>query len=235
MLAAVLAAAALPLASAVSWRDGAVRPVKAAPAAWSLDAAQVNTTLYSESLCPDCVHFETGVWNKAWLTPGIGYGTKVGDGKGIISFNQVSFGNARITPDNKTITCQHGPTECLFNTLEACAIKMYPAAFVPFVVCLSNQAGSGLTKAKAQKCATQQPKFDWNALNTCWTGAEGVKLDQISAAVTAELNPPHTFVPWVTLDLPGQGGATFCDETGCDAFISVVCKAYTGTKPPACN
>ena len=27
----------------------------------------------------------------------------------------------RITPDNQTITCQHGPTECLYNTLEACA------------------------------------------------------------------------------------------------------------------
>lgn len=31
---------------------------------WKLDAAQVNSTLYSESLCPDCVHFETGVWIK---------------------------------------------------------------------------------------------------------------------------------------------------------------------------
>lgn len=47
--------------------------------AWKLDAAQVNSTLYSESLCPDCVHFETGVWIKAYTTPGIGYETKVGE------------------------------------------------------------------------------------------------------------------------------------------------------------
>ena len=71
-------------------------------APWKLDAAQVSSTLYSESLCPDCVHFETGVWNKAYVTKGIGYGTAVGDGQGILSFAQVSFGNAKITPDNQT-------------------------------------------------------------------------------------------------------------------------------------
>ena len=83
-------------------RSAAARAAAPAAAPWRLDAAQVSSTLYSESLCPDCVHFETGVWNKAYLTAGIGYGAVVGDGKGILAFNQVSFGNAKITPDNKT-------------------------------------------------------------------------------------------------------------------------------------
>jgi len=198
---------------------------------WKLDAAQVNSTLYSESLCPDCVHFETGVWIKAYNTPGIGYETKVGDGKGIVSFNAVSFGNARISPDNSTITCQHGPTECLYNTLEACAISHYPKGFVPFMACLSQaDASGGLSKAKAQKCAGQH-NVDWNTLNTCWNGPEGKQLDQVSAAVTGALQPPHNYVPWVTLDAPG----TFCTENGCDNFVQAVCAAYTGTKPAACN
>jgi len=198
---------------------------------WKLDAAQVNSTLYSESLCPDCVHFETGVWIKAYTTPGIGYETKVGDNKGIVSFKAVSFGNARITPDNQTITCQHGPTECLYNTLEACAISHYPSSFVPFMSCLSAaEGGGGLSKAKAQKCAGQH-QVDWNTLNTCWNGPEGKTLDQVSAAVTAALQPPHQYVPWVTLDAPG----TLCTENGCDNFVQAVCAAYTGTKPAACN
>lgn len=199
-------------------------------APWTLDAAQVPSVLYSESLCPDCVHFETGVWKQAYDTAGIGYGAVVGDGKGIVSFAQVSFGNAKIAPDNKTITCQHGPTECLFNTLEACAASHFPASFVPFTVCLSNAAGSGLTKTKAVKCAGES-KLDWIVLNTCWVGPEGVTLDAAAAAKTAALVPPHTFVPWVTLSAPG----TFCTEAGCDDFIAQVCKAYTGTKPPACK
>jgi interferon gamma-inducible protein 30 len=98
-------------------------------------------------------------------------------------------------------------------------------------VCLSAaaQGGGGLSKAKAQKCAANS-KLAWATLDTCWTGAEGKALDVAAAAKTAALNPPHQFVPWVTLDAPG----TFCTEAGCDDFIAQVCKAYTGTKPPAC-
>ncbi|RZC77290.1 hypothetical protein C5167_003083 [Papaver somniferum] len=38
----------------------------------------------------------------------------------------IPYGNARITSD-KVITCQHGPTECELNTVEACALQVWPA------------------------------------------------------------------------------------------------------------
>ena len=140
---------------------------------------------------------------------------------------------------------------------------------MPFVVCLSAaaQGSGGISKAKAQKCASGS-QLVWATLDTCWTGAEGKALDIAAAAKTAALNPPHQYVPWVTLDAPG----TFCTENGCDNFIAEasaararaggrahrrvstlahepfsrppppfrilppqVCKAYTGTKPPACS
>ena len=229
----VVFAAGLAAAAATLREPRAATNLRAAAAApWRLDAAQVPSTLYSESLCPDCVHFETGVWNKAYLTQGIGYGSVVGDGQGIVTFSQVSFGNAKITPDNQTITCQHGATECLYNTLEACAIQHYPQAFVPFVVCLSAAAAGsgGISKQAAQKCASNS-RLTWATLNTCWTGPEGKALDIAAAYKTAALKPAHTYVPWVTLAAPG----TFCTENGCDTFIAEVCKAYTGTKPAACS
>ena len=88
---------------------------------------------------------------------------------------------------------------------------------MPFVVCLSAaaQGSGGLSTAKAQKCAANS-KLAWAVLNTCWTGAEGRALDDAAAAKTAALNPPHQYVPWVTLDAPG----TFCTENGCDDFIA---------------
>ena len=88
---------------------------------------------------------------------------------------------------------------------------------MPFVVCLSAaaQGSGGLSTAKAQKCAANS-KLAWSVLNTCWTGAEGRALDDAAAAKTAALNPPHQYVPWVTLDAPG----TFCTENGCDDFIA---------------
>lgn len=57
----------------------------------------------------------------------MGYGTTVGDGKGIISWRMVPYGNARISADNKTITCQHGAKECVGNTLENCIIAHNPS------------------------------------------------------------------------------------------------------------
>ena len=191
----------------------------------------MNSTLYSESLCPDCIGFETGAWWDVYNTPGVGYGTTLGDGLGIVSFGQVSFGNARRDPTTGKITCQHGASECLFNTLEACAI-VHATPFVPFIHCLSTAAAKRTpTAAVAESCATKVG-VDWDVLNTCWTGAEGAALDVAAANNTATLVPPHEFVPWVTLS--GAAG-TFCDESGCDGFLKAACAAYTGTKPDACS
>ena len=81
--------------------------------AFEADAPQINVTFYGESYCPDCLNFATTTWWQVWNTAGVGYRAKVGDGKGIINWNMVPYGNARITSDNKTITCQHGTKECI--------------------------------------------------------------------------------------------------------------------------
>lgn len=170
-----------------------------------------------------------------WNTAGVGYGSKPGDGQGIIAWNQVVWGNAKLAADNTTITCQHGPQECTWNTMEACALKHYPDAadWVPFLHCLEDKAaGSGITAAVARKCA-EGAGLTWATLDSCWTGDEGHALDIDSYAATQSLNPSHSFVPWVTLSsAPGAG--TFCQDSNCDTFLQAVCSAYTGTKPKAC-
>ena len=91
-----------------------------AAASASASAPQVQATAYTESLCPDCIGFIGGAWWDVWNTPGVGYGTSVGDGLGIVSFDQVVFGNAKIDPVSGNITCQHGADECTFNVLQVC-------------------------------------------------------------------------------------------------------------------
>ncbi|MCL7032530.1 hypothetical protein MKW94_003880 [Papaver nudicaule] len=46
----------------------------------------------------------------------------------LISFDLklIPYGNARID-DDKVITCQHGPNECVLNRVEACALQVWPA------------------------------------------------------------------------------------------------------------
>lgn len=188
----------------------------------SAAAPKITATLYSESLCPDCIHFVTGAWSDVFNTPSVA---------AIIDFKQVVYGNAKTSKDNKTITCQHGPTECLDNTLQSCAVAQYKdnsTAWLPFIVCLEN-AGSNQA-AKAEACANSN-SLDWTKLSDCWNSVEGHELDLENGIATAALNPPHEFVPWVTLS--GQSG-TFCSNSDCDNFLQAVCDAYTGPKPSGC-
>ena len=188
-------------------------------------APKVNVTLYSESLCPDCIDFITGAWTTVWNTPG------VGGVDGIIEWNQVVFGNAKVSKNNATITCQHGPEECSMNTAQACALDLYKgnaSAWVPFMICLEN-AGSNMP-SELKSCAATND-LDFAKIDACWKGKEGFQLDLDSGIATNALQPPHEFVPWVTLGgIPG----TFCHNSNCDTFLSAVCDAYTGTKPSAC-
>ena len=47
--------------------------------------------------------------------------------------------------------CQHGEDECVADTLEACAMDLYPApkAYMPFVTCFEKQETDG---AKRKPC-----------------------------------------------------------------------------------
>ena len=81
---ALLALAASAGLASATLRSAPFESASPAAAEWRLDAAQVRSVFYSESLCPDCVHFATGVWSKAYRTQGIGYGSTVGDGQGMI-------------------------------------------------------------------------------------------------------------------------------------------------------
>ncbi|RWW10023.1 hypothetical protein GW17_00026455 [Ensete ventricosum] len=91
----------------------------------SFSSPKVSLALYYETLCPYSANFI------------VNYLAKIFD-DGLISIvdvDLVPYGNARI--QNGTISCQvpfaifsdrfqHGPYECLLNTVEACAIDAWP-------------------------------------------------------------------------------------------------------------
>ncbi|KAI3948303.1 hypothetical protein MKW92_024169 [Papaver armeniacum] len=114
----------------------------------------------------------------------------------IIDLKLIPYGNAKITSD-KVITWQHGPTECVLNTVEACALQVWPA---------------------------QDKHF--NFINCVETFVYNAELGY--AKTTGALNPPHKYVPWVTVnDVP-----LFDDYRN---FQTYVCNAYQGSRPTACQ
>ncbi|KAK9124604.1 hypothetical protein Sjap_014206 [Stephania japonica] len=83
----------------------------------SVLAQKVPLALYYETLCPFCSNFIINDLSKIFLNGLID----------IVDLRLVPFGNAEIGgSDYQSINCQHGPSECFLNTLEACAIHAWP-------------------------------------------------------------------------------------------------------------
>jgi interferon gamma-inducible protein 30 len=137
----------------------------------------------------------------------------------------VPYGNAKMSSDG-TVTCQHGSAECLGNMYEACSQALYPdiGDFFPFFDCLESQYT--ITNSIARNCA-EKANLSYDKLYSCTTTQQGKDLIKKNAAATGALNPPHEYVPWITVN-----GKVLQDPS---TLLEYVCAAYTGTKPAACS
>ena len=75
-----------------------------------LNDSKVQIDFYTESLCPDCLHFMRGSLKNAANTP---------DFWKICNFNIYPYGNARRSQNGSSwaYTCQHGIRECQGNLI----------------------------------------------------------------------------------------------------------------------
>ncbi|XP_023764285.1 gamma-interferon-responsive lysosomal thiol protein [Lactuca sativa] len=175
---------------------------------------KLELTLYYEALCPFCENFI------------VNYLYKLFD-NGLISIVDLKlspYGNAKIR-SNGTIVCQHGAWECVLNTVEACAIHAWPAVsdHFPFVYCVENLTYEG-EYANWETCF-QKVNVDPKPVLDCYTSGFGHELELQYADEIKALEPPHTYVPWVVLD----GQPLYDDYVD---IISLICKAYKGSKTP---
>ncbi|CAK7343812.1 unnamed protein product [Dovyalis caffra] len=177
----------------------------------------VTLSLYYETLCPYCADFI------------VNHLVKVFD-KGLISIvnlRLIPWGNAFIQPDGSFV-CQHGTNECFLNAIEACTITIYPEVYrhFRFIHCVEKMS-------LEKKINEWVNCFDMSGLGKvpidCYTSGHGEGLERKYAAETAQLNPPHRFVPWVVVDNQPL-------QEDFENFVSYVCKAYKGTEmPEACK
>ncbi|XP_031379211.1 gamma-interferon-responsive lysosomal thiol protein isoform X1 [Punica granatum] len=178
---------------------------------------KVTVSLYYETLCPYCANFIVNSLVKVFE-------------KGLISIvdlRLIPWGNGWIQSDG-SLSCQHGPDECLLNAIEACAINVYPDVnrHFRFVYCIErltlegrhNEWGSCFGEAKMGSSPVD-----------CYNKGNGYMLERKFAGETARLNPPRRFVPWVVVD--GQAL-----QEDFQNFVSYICRAYRGSQiPEACT
>ncbi|CAF0936065.1 unnamed protein product [Adineta steineri] len=191
---------------------------------WNIHAADdlVNLTVYYETLCPDCRDFiKTQVWNA--------YQSILS----IVNISFVPYGNARevYRPETQLYQfyCQHGSDECYGNLIHTCVIHLYPdtTAHLPFIYCTESTDGD--VETVATQCA-EKTSVDFNKVNSCVQSRLGNQLQHLYANQTDSLQPPHQYVPWITIN----GEHTEEMEQAAEKdLIGVVCKSYKGSNPPA--
>ncbi|GAY32097.1 hypothetical protein CUMW_000580 [Citrus unshiu] len=91
----------------------------------------VTVSVYYETLCPYCADFIVNHLVKLFQK-GL---------NSIVNLRMIPWGNSMMQPDG-TFVCQHGPGECLLNTIEACTISIYPdvVQHFSFIHCVERLA-----------------------------------------------------------------------------------------------
>ncbi|CAN8324111.1 unnamed protein product [Cochlearia groenlandica] len=179
------------------------------------ESDKVNLNLYYESLCPFCQDFIVGDLVKIFKS----------DLLKIADLKLVPFGNAKVSNDNLTVTCQHGEEECKLNAIEACAIRTWPDPKIHywFIRCVENDnknwESSCFKKYGGEK-----------AIKDCYSGDLSKTLILENANETFSLNPKHQYVPWLTVN----GKPLYNNMVD---FVAQVCKEYKGkaSLPKICN
>ncbi|XP_060175890.1 gamma-interferon-responsive lysosomal thiol protein [Lycium barbarum] len=186
------------------------------------EVEKAKLDIYYETLCPSSAKFIVEHLPKLFNS-------------GLIHVTHLKlfpYGNADVF--NGTIYCQHGQLECLLNTVQACAIDVWPDLdeYLPFINCVENVVlESFVYRRKYPQWQTCFEKLNLEAkpVTNCHGSARGKELELLYANETQALQPPQTYVPWVVVD----GQPLYQDY---ENFISYICKAYKGTAVvPACN
>ncbi|KAJ8277450.1 hypothetical protein GJAV_G00075280 [Gymnothorax javanicus] len=182
---------------------------------------KVVVGLYYESLCPGCRGFLVEQLFPTWVM--------LND---IMDVQLVPYGNAEETQEKGKYEfhCQHGDPECLGNMIEACVIKLVDDLAFPIIFCMESSSD---VLTAAQPCVQlYAPSVKWEAVMTCVKGDMGMQLMHENAMKTRALNPPHDYVPWITIN--GEHTEEL-QQKAMSSLFYLVCSMYKGSKPPACT
>uniref|UniRef100_A0A8C6TZY3 Gamma-interferon-inducible lysosomal thiol reductase n=1 Tax=Neogobius melanostomus TaxID=47308 RepID=A0A8C6TZY3_9GOBI len=177
---------------------------------------KANQTRRRTSLCPDCRGYITNM-----LYPS---SVLLGD---IMDLTVVPYGNAQESFDGQryVFTCQHGEQECLGNMIQACLLNLTKTNAFNIIFCM--EAAVNVIQAAKPCVELFAPQLSYEKLMSCVKGDLGNHLMHQNALKTEALKPPHTFVPWITIN-----GIHTDDlqKKAMSSLIPLVCSMYKRNK-----
>ncbi|KAF6208952.1 hypothetical protein GE061_014695 [Apolygus lucorum] len=175
---------------------------------------KVHVKVFYESQCPFCQHFF-----KKYLTP---ITEQLGD---YMETYLNSYGNSLIS-DGK-LECQHGPRECEYDLIQACAVDRMKGKSSTDRVMMASCFMKGAfkpTRTTGPLCS-KQFGLDWDDVLKCSEGPEGMKLMKKNKE-----EMPHPFRGTPTVYVEGK-------NTNPWSLKNAVCTklAEDNIKPAACK
>lgn len=180
---------------------------------------KIHLDVYYETNCPDSMRFITNQLYPAYR-----------DLKDIVSIHLIPFGKARVSFDENSkkydIQCHHGPRECYGNTVQGCAISLYPdtETHLNFINCMESYPRPS---ESGPKCA-RRLSLDWKSISKCSDGDTGKQILLKNGDLTKELQPRVTFVPWINID---KVHSDSIQRRALRDLKSVLCDAVEGRHP----
>lgn len=177
---------------------------------------KVNVTVFYEVLCPDSRSFVLRQLSPTW--------EKVPD---IMDIHYRPFGKAhfRKEGDDYDFSCQHGPVECLGNTVHNCAVK-YVQQPLPYIKCMMDNNYDPMAIGK--QCADMLD-INWEVIERCANSKEGKELLARAGSESLGVKPHLSFIPTVALN------GDFSEQNlRLKNLLSTVCNAFNGPRPENC-
>ncbi|KAB0794251.1 hypothetical protein PPYR_13871 [Photinus pyralis] len=183
---------------------------------------KLQVSVYYESLCPDSIRFITKQLQPAYKLIGSN-----------LEVDLVPYGKAsQYQQSGKWVfKCQHGPSECRGNMLQACGLATDKSQDqkVDFVYCVMKQWNPSGDQAIEQCSGKLGLKSD--AIFQCANSAQGSDLLAKNGKQTHAVKPKITFIPTIVFN----GVYSSANQSGAlRNFLQTACDQFTD-KPKGCN
>ncbi|XP_034233102.1 GILT-like protein 1 [Thrips palmi] len=187
----------------------------------SAPTKKVMLRVMYESLCPDSIQFI-----KEQLAPTF---ETLGSQRMVVEFVPYGKASTHASDTGYAFRCQHGPSECRGNKLQACGLARLLGdnkKQVKFVQCVMSQTNPSVP---SEKCMTEVG-LSAGEVKDCASGREG----QVLLAGMGERTPRDiSFVP--TVNFNGKFSETDQDQA-LSNLLHVVCdKLAPNDRPEACK